>query len=58
LGWKGRREGRKKEKGFQFSKSTQANEFKTRFESKHPKTMHQHECNSKLLYFFNELKND
>jgi hypothetical protein len=28
-------------------------EFKPRFESKHPKTMHQHECNSKLLYFIN-----
>jgi hypothetical protein len=28
-------------------------EFKSRFESKHPKTMHRHECNSKLLYFIN-----
>jgi hypothetical protein len=54
LGWKGeRREERKRKKGFQISKSTQANEFKPRFESKHPKTMHQYECNSKLLYFIN-----
>jgi hypothetical protein len=37
LGWKGKREGREKEKGFQFSKTTQANEFKPRFEFKHSK---------------------
>jgi hypothetical protein len=28
-------------------------EFKVRFESKHPKTMHLHECNRELLYFIN-----
>jgi hypothetical protein len=38
LGWKGKREGREKEKRvFNFSKSTQANEFKPRFEFKHSK---------------------
>jgi hypothetical protein len=28
MGWKGKGEGREKEKGFQISKSTRANEFK------------------------------
>jgi hypothetical protein len=53
--WAGKEKGERREKGkgFQISKSTQANEFKPRFESKHPKIMHQHECNSKLLYFIN-----
>jgi hypothetical protein len=36
-----------------FKKQANKFEFKPRFESKHPKTMHQHECNSKLLYFIN-----
>jgi hypothetical protein len=54
MAWEGeRREEGKRKKGFQISKYTQANEFKPRFESKHPETMHQHECNSKLLYFIN-----
>jgi hypothetical protein len=53
LGWKRGKERREKEKSFPISKPTQANEFKPIFESKHPKTMHQYECNSKLLYFIN-----
>jgi hypothetical protein len=39
---------------FQIYLNKQTNfKFKPRFESKHPKTMHQHVCNSKLLYFIN-----
>jgi hypothetical protein len=37
VGLERKREGREKEKGFQFSKTTQANEFKPRFEFKHSK---------------------
>jgi hypothetical protein len=38
-GWAGKEKGERREKGkgFQISKSTQANEFKPRFESKHQK---------------------
>jgi hypothetical protein len=37
--------------GFPFFKNIQTNEFKQEFEFKHSKTMHQHVCNSELLYF-------
>jgi hypothetical protein len=36
-----------------FLKQANKFEFKPRFESKHSKTMHRHECNGKLLYFIN-----
>jgi hypothetical protein len=36
---------------FLIFKNIQINEFKHEFEFKHSKTMHQHVCNSKLLYF-------
>jgi hypothetical protein len=41
----GRKEEDKRERVFYFEKAIQPNEFK------HSKTMHQHVCNSKLLYF-------
>jgi hypothetical protein len=46
-------ETRKKSKeGFSyFLKNNQTNEFKHKFEFKHSKTMQQHVCNNKLLYF-------
>jgi hypothetical protein len=33
--------------------NTQPIEFKQRFESKHSKTMHRHECDKEFLYFIN-----
>jgi hypothetical protein len=38
---------------FYFLLNTQSIEFKQRFESKHSKTMHRHECNRELLNFIN-----
>jgi hypothetical protein len=55
LGWKGRR-GKFVLSFFKTPISflnKQPFEFKVRFESKHPKTMHLHECNRELLYFIN-----
>jgi hypothetical protein len=45
------RESKGKRKWFLFLKNNQPNEFKYKFEFKDSKTMHQHVCNSKLLYF-------
>jgi hypothetical protein len=39
-----------------FLNSKQISNSNHLFESKHPKTMHQHVCNSKLLYFINLIK--
>jgi hypothetical protein len=43
----------RKEKGrvFFFKNINQTNEFKHTFEFKHSKTLHEHVCNNKLLYF-------
>jgi hypothetical protein len=40
-----------KRKRFSNFKNNQTNEFKHEFEFKHSKTMQQHVCNNKLLYF-------
>jgi hypothetical protein len=46
---------RAKERIFNFEKQSN-NEFKQEFEFKHPKMMHQHVCNSKLLYLIIYLR--
>jgi hypothetical protein len=42
---------KKRKKVFPIFLKKQTNEFKHEFEFKHSKTMHQHVCNNKLLYF-------
>jgi hypothetical protein len=44
-----------KERIFNFEKHSN-NEFKREFKFKHPKMLHQHVCNSKLLYFIIYLR--
>jgi hypothetical protein len=52
VGQKGKGKEGEVEKVFSiFFKTLKPNEFKQEFEFKHSKTMHQHVCNSKLLYF-------
>jgi hypothetical protein len=55
-GLKRGRSGAFKKKGFYFFQTHSNNEFKQEFEFKHPKMMHQHVCNSKLLYFVIKLR--
>jgi hypothetical protein len=45
-----------KEVLFYFKENNQTKEFKHEFEFKHSKTMHQHVCNNKLLYFIILIK--
>jgi hypothetical protein len=58
-GWpKGKGVWGKSEKGFVFFfqisfETLKPIEFKQKFESKHSKIMHRHECNRELLYFIN-----
>jgi hypothetical protein len=52
---KGKGEGQLK-RGFSIFEKHSNNEFKREFKFKHPKMMHQHVCNSKLLYFIIYLR--
>jgi hypothetical protein len=49
--WAAQKQGRREKEVFLFKKNNQTNEFKHNFQFKQSKTMHQHVCNNKLLYF-------